>query len=273
MAATIRSVTRAMQILELVAGEESGRTLKAIAERLKVNNTTVHNFLSTLVESGYLTQDRPRGPYLCGPGLLAFAERVRLHQHDLAQAAMPWMHSLQEHVDETLHLSVLVGREASDVLFMEGSQSIRFITMVGNRMPLHASAAGKILTAWKPENEVRRLFQEPLARYTPATQTDVEAAIAELGRIRERGYAVNLGEFDSGLRCIAGPIRNGRGEVIAALSMSAPAVRFPGDALHELQEIMRTHVDGISADLSGPAVAALLAAAEGAATNEGESGR
>lgn len=252
-----------MQILEAVAAEGSGLTLRAIAQRLEVNDTTVHNFLTTLVDEGYLTQTRPRGPYILGSRMLALAERVRLHQRDLAHAALPWMRLFQERVDETLHLSVLVGREATDVLFMEGTQSIRFTTTVGNRMPLHASAAGKILSAWRPPSEVRRLLESgPPVRYTPATLTDVDALMGELAAVRTRGYAVNMGELDTAVRCIAGPIRNEQGEVIAALSMSAPAARFPGNAVHGLNDLMATTVDGISSDVSGPAAPNLAGADE-----------
>lgn len=231
----------------------AGVSLGALAAQLGANTTTMHNFVATLVADGYLAQARPRGPYVCGPRVIALAERVRSQRENLATAATPWMRWLQAQIDETVHLSILIGHEAVDLLLLEASQPLRFATSVGNRLPLHASAAGKTLIAWREPDEVQQLLHTAgLPKYTPVTLTSLDAIRTELRCVQVRGYAVNMGESDPGLRCIAGPIRDRHGAVVAALSLSAPAARFPGESIHHLNAVVRKAVDGISQAMCPP---------------------
>ncbi|MFY1637411.1 IclR family transcriptional regulator [Solwaraspora sp. WMMB335] len=244
--ASIQSVSRTLRILDTVAANPRGLTLQAIAREVGANVTTVHNFLATLVHEGYLAQGRSRGPYTVGPRLLALADTIGVVHQELTSVALPWIERFRDEVDETLHLSVLVGREATDILFIESSQSVRFTSSVGKRMPLHASAAGKILLAWRTPGDVDGLLDATLPAYTTATVTDRTELDRLLTETRDRGYAVNLGELDPAVRCIAGPIRDREGQVVAALSMSAPVFRFPDDSVHELRDLMARTVQSIT---------------------------
>lgn len=247
--AGIQSVSRTLRILDAVAANPRGLTLQAIARHVDANVTTVHNFLATLVHEGYLAQGRSRGPYTVGPRLLALANTIGVVHQELTSVALPWIERFRDEVDETLHLSVLVGREATDILFIESSQSVRFTSSVGKRMPLHASAAGKILLAWRAPGDVDGLLDVTLPAYTTATVTDRAELDRLLVEVRTRGYAVNLGELDPAVRCIAGPIRDRDGQVIAALSMSAPVFRFPDESVHELRDLMDRTVTAITNQL------------------------
>ncbi|WBB54433.1 IclR family transcriptional regulator [Verrucosispora sp. WMMD573] len=250
MVAGIQSVSRTLRILDAVAAKPRGLTLQAIARAVEANVTTVHNFLATLVHEGYLAQERSRGPYTVGPRLLALANTIGVVHQELTSVALPWIERFRDQVDETLHLSVLVGREATDILFIESSQSVRFTSSVGKRMPLHASAAGKILLAWRPPGDVDGLLDATLPAYTTETVTDRTELDQHLAEVRDRGYAVNLGELDPSVRCIAGPIRDRNGQVVAALSMSAPVFRFPDNSVHALQDLMARTVRAISDQMS-----------------------
>jgi DNA-binding IclR family transcriptional regulator len=103
--------------------------------------------------------------------------------------------------------------------------------VVGRRFALHASAAGKVLLAWLPEDSVEDRLRQPLERYTPATLTDPAALREELARTRERGYSVNWKELEEDLVSVAAPVWDHRGQLVAALSIAAPASRMPRSAL------------------------------------------
>ena len=98
-------------------------------------------------------------------------------------------------------------------------------------MPIHATAAGKALVAFDSDDELRKLFFNGLPRFTKATRTDVEEFIKEVGVVRERGYAVDLEEFEEGLRCIGAPVRDYTRKVVGAISVSGPAHRLSDDRI------------------------------------------
>jgi DNA-binding IclR family transcriptional regulator len=147
---------------------------------------------------------------------------------ELRKEAHPVMEDLAARYQETIHLAVLDDTQAVYVDKLEGRQAVRVeLTSLGARLHAHCSALGKVLLAYSPEDEVQRIVRVAgLARFTPNTITDEEELIQTLEKIRKQGYAYDLEEILPDLCCVAAPIYNHMGQVIAAISMSIPAYRF-----------------------------------------------
>ena len=114
---------------------------------------------------------------------------------------------------------------------VETSSTVRVISRVGLHMPLHATAAGKALVSYDSDDELRKLFAGELQRFTKATRADVDDFIKEVAVVRERGYAVDLEEFEEGLRCIGAPVRDYTRKVVGAISVSGPAHRLSDERI------------------------------------------
>lgn len=143
-------------------------------------------------------------------------------------------------------------RDMADVLYIEKvaegapfSLNIR----VGQRRPAHCRALGKALLAHLPAEEVRRRLPDPLPRMTPRTITDIDALLAHLAAVRQQGYAVDREEAEMGCVCVAAPIRDARGEVIAALSLSGPSAQMAAFSEAELAARVQQAAGAISARL------------------------
>ena len=200
-------------------------------------------------QQGYVVWEERSG--LFGVGLRAYQVGAAFAgRNSLLGAAGAVMQALVAEVNETANLAVLRGDEAVYVHQVEASQLMRMFTHIGAAAPLHCSGVGKVLTAWLPEEEVLRLLGAgPYPAYTPHSLTGYSALTRELGLVRAQGYALDDEERELGVRCLATPIRDARGDVIASLSVSAPTSRFPKRNIPEMLERVRTASQGISARL------------------------
>lgn len=142
---------------------------------------------------------------------------------------------------ETIHLAVLDGTQAVYVDKLEGRQAVRVeLTSLGARLYAHCSALGKVLLAYSSEEEVKRIIQTAgLPRFTPNTITDEEELGQNLAKIRRQGFAYDMEEILPDLCCVAAPIYNHVGHVIAAISMSIPAYRFRRSQTEFREGVMR----------------------------------
>jgi len=164
---------------------------------------------------------------------------AKLHQMDLAREATPYLKELVNQCNETVHLGVL---EEGEVLYLakeESSQTIRMISYVGKRAPLHCTALGKVLLAYLSAEERKEILGEKvLPRLTENTITDKKELEKELSKVREQGFALDREENEKDIRCVAAPIRNYQGEVIAAISISSPIFRIDKNAQSDLKEAL-----------------------------------
>lgn len=221
----MRALERGLSILEALA-REPDLPLTALASRVGLPNSTTYRLLETLKKRGFVAQAPETGAYRVGLRALevggAYVMRQPLHE-----VALPVMRALVERVNETVNLAVLDGRDAVYVAQVEGRQLVRMFTQLGARTPLYCTGVGKALLAWRSPEEIRALLgDEPYPAYTPRTITRLQPLLVELERVRARGYALDDGEREVGVRCVAAPVRNRAGEVVAALSLSAPAARL-----------------------------------------------
>ena len=181
---------------------------------------------------------------------------VTLHSEIHAVAASV-LETLRQQTKESVQIAVLDGREVVYVDRLETPYGLRTFGRIGHRMPAHCTSTGKVLLAFQPDDVLRTLLDGwQLPRLTQHTTTDQGAFVAELRRVRERGFAENVSESEVGVASIAAPIRDARNQVVAALSLVAPIVRLDGKSMRRFQPNVTEAATAISIRLGWhPAVA------------------
>jgi IclR family transcriptional regulator, acetate operon repressor len=214
----------AMDVLNLFTTGRTEIGVVGAADLLGKPTSTVSRWLSGMEAAGFLERDGGTGRYRVSMRLAAIGELAR-QATSLQQAALPALRLLTAATGETSNLVLLADGEGTNVEAVESPRPIMRLGAVGRRFPLHASAAGKALLAWRPEADIRALVPSPLTRHTGTTITTMAALLVELSEVRDKGYAVNWREFEEELVGIGAPVRDHRGMVVAAVSISAPAFR------------------------------------------------
>jgi DNA-binding IclR family transcriptional regulator len=149
------------------------------------------------------------------------------------------MERISDKSRETVHLATLEQDEVIYIDKIDSSQPLRLHSYVGQKIPLHASALGKVLLAWAPEHILEDLLKKgKLKRFTDTSITDPEALKEEIRKIRNQGYAEDQEESVPGVRCVAAPIRNREGLAVAAISISLPCQRFDRANIADLQKLV-----------------------------------
>jgi len=247
--AAVQSVDRAIAILELLAARgETGVT--EIAAELGVHKSTAFRLLSVLERRGLAEQVTERGKYRLGFRMVVLAHAAA-RQLDITQLARPVCEWLAEQVGETVNLAVLDEDAAVNVVQVRGTRAVSSYNWIGQRTPLHATSSGKVLLASLPEERRRAIYLAGLSALTPKTICDETALEAELQRVRTDGYAYTIEELEEGLNALAAPVRSDTGEVIAAISVSAPSYRMSLDAIRRIAELVVKAADEVSAEIGG----------------------
>ena len=258
----LQSVDHALAVLETFDAATPELGVTALSVRLKLAKSTVYRLLSTLAARGYVYQNPATGKYRLG--LKAFeVGSLAVSQLTVREAALPYLEKLRDLTKETVHLGV---RDGDAVIYLEKIEtplSIRMYSHIGRRAPLHCTALGKALLAFAPAAEAARLLRRGLRRHTPNTLTDTEVLGKELAHIREHGYALDDEEFEEGLKCVAAPLWDYTGTVVASAGIAGPHIRITSDRLPELIKVMRDTAAEISARLGYRPGPPLPAAAKG----------
>jgi IclR family transcriptional regulator, acetate operon repressor len=220
---SVRAVERVCAILNLLQNSIDGVSLIDVAGATGLPKSSVFRYLWTLEEYRYVERDLESGVYRLGLGFLGMQSR---QLEVLRQRARPWLEKLRDQFDETLNLGILDGDAVTYLEIIESRRGVRLAAKRGDRDPLYSTALGKAIAADLPETSVRDLLQQSgMEPRTPNTITNIDDFISELARIRRVGYAMDNGENEIDGRCVAVPIPDS--PLPAALSLSAPSVRFP----------------------------------------------
>ena len=220
------TVRKVAQVLDLFSAERPEWGVTEVARALGIPKSTAHALLVTMCRIGLLRKT-PECRYRLGWRVLAL-NRVLLETTEFRAEALPVMQSLVNRYGETVHLAALDDGQVVYVEKLEGTRAVRVaVSRVGARLPAHCSAVGKVLLAFRPWDEVQAIVKaQGLPAFTPRTITSLQQLRAELERVRQQGYAYDLEEVMPELCCVAAPIRNYTGAVVAAMSLSVPAYRF-----------------------------------------------
>lgn len=229
---SVRSVDRAVTLLELVAASGQARVTDLAAE-IGVHKSTVSRLLTTLEARGLLQQEEERGTYRLGYGIVELAGAMT-DGADLVAISRPVAEALAVEVGETVNVVVRDGTDSVCVDQVIGTSSLTSVNWVGARTPLHATASGKALLAGLDDASVLGLLPADLAAPTPHTITDPSALLNTLRTVAERGWADAVDEQEEGLTSVAAPINAPGGEVVGALAVSGPSFRLASGWLDEV---------------------------------------
>lgn len=222
----LRAINRAAQVLSCVEAHPSGISLSEIAGCVGLSKATTYRFVRALLAVDYLRLESENGGYFIGPALLRFG-RLTVRHEDLRILARPSLEALRTASAETASLVVPVGLERMTIEVVLSEHELRAAPEVGSLKPIYAGAAGKAMLAWYSETELHDVVNRAsLKAVAPGTITSPAALRRELIRVRERGYAISVGETVYGQAASAAPIFRSDGKVIGSITVSGPKVRL-----------------------------------------------
>lgn len=235
----IQSLQRGLAILELVAKDSGGLTMAEISRSIGLHTSTTFHLLRTLTSLGYLAQDETTRVYRLGSKVFHLAASAWT-EVQLLNVSSPLLAEMAKETGETSHLAVFEHGEVIVINKIDGSSPVRLSERVGYPRPAHCTAIGKVLLAHLPEMELRAFLSKgELRPLTPRTITAAAILEQELARVREQGYAFDDEEFSQGIRCLAAPVRNFTGRVVAAIGISGPVWRISLDRVAQLTELVK----------------------------------
>ncbi len=246
----VQAVGRTLQIMEALAAEgELGLT--DLSDRVGVHKSTLFRFMRTLCQLGYARRDPDTERFSLTLKLFELGSSVYARV-DLVKLAAPCLLRLSAATQETVHLAVLDGPRLVYLSKVESTRSLRVAMQsgVGLTAPAYCTGVGKVLLAFS-EPAALDAYLEACAfvRFTERTIPDRPRLLAELKAIRRRGWAVDDEEHECGVRCLAAPVRDRKGAVVAALSVSGPTVRLTTGELDGVRRLVCAAAEELSRQL------------------------
>jgi len=245
----VRVIDRVLRVLEILANVEPALTLVELSKRLGLPKSTVLRLLMVLESHRFVEKDAQNGAYRLGLKLFELGSKA-LAQLNISDRAKPHLEQLVCATGETAFVCVLDDGEVLSLARVESSRTVRIPSTVGWRAPAHCTAVGKALLAFLPEPDRKALVKKrKLHAYTPNTITSLPRLQSELQLVRARGYAVDHEEMEEGLKCIAAPVREHSGKVVASLGILSPAFRLPEKKIPLLALSVMNEANELSVEL------------------------
>jgi IclR family acetate operon transcriptional repressor len=246
----VQSLARAFELLERMADAGHPVTLSRLAAETGLPPATIHRLMRALLDGGYVRQDGSRR-YGLGPGLLRLGDAA---SRMIGSWALPHLRGLVREVGETANIAVL---EQDDVVYLAqvpSPHSMRMFTEVGRRVMAHCTGVGKALLAELPEERVQEILRRTgMPSQTERTLTSPQRLAAELARVRRRGYALDDGEQEVGVRCVAVAVRSAPGgsggSAHLAISVSGPSTRVTDDRVPGIAAAVQRTASELVAEL------------------------
>ncbi len=227
----VQAVDRTLAILETLAAHRNSVPLSVLAREVGLNVSTVHRLLHTLMGRGFVQQEAESGRYRLGLKIFELGTAA-LSALDVRQMGRPLLEEIVRTCNESANLVVLDQDEVVYVDQVESSRQVKMIAKIGGRAPVYCTGAGKAILAHLPPADRDRLLEHvTLQRRTARTIVDPEDLRRELAGIARRGYSLDLEEMEEGVRCVAAPVWNSFGRVVAAVSVSGPSSRLTDEYL------------------------------------------
>jgi DNA-binding IclR family transcriptional regulator len=242
---SIQVIERMMSLLDALAESPEAASLKQLAAATELHPSTAHRILAAMTSARFVER-QDAGTYRLGIRLLELGAIVK-SRINLREVALPFMQELHEQIGEAINLGV---RRDDEIVYLERTSSgralVRVVYLVGGRAPLHLTSLGKLFLAADGPQKVRDYAKRTgLPGKTPHSLTTLAALETELDKVRRHGIAYDDEEAELGLKCVAAPIHDDEGNVIAALSVSAPADRHDPEWVAQL----RRTADAVSSAL------------------------
>ena len=252
---SVFALRRGLSILDTFSAHRGDLGVNEIGRLVGMHKSTVSRLCATLENAGYLERDPSSNRFRLGARIYQLAGSAT-PTTDVRAIARPVMQELVETSRETATLGVREGSDIVTIDVVDGLNHMRMATRVGMRTQVHASAVAKAILAWMPEPDVDAMLEDwPMISLTPNTITDAADLKSRLVEVRDRGYASDMEELEVGLRCVAAPIRDPHGRVVAGVSISGPRHRMTEEAMRRFGKLVRGAGETISARLGTPPAA------------------
>lgn len=238
-----QTLVRGLEILDSVA--EQPRTIAEIAAMTGLTYSTVHRIVSVLVERRYLKAENPR-EFALGPRLIELGFAAYL-QTDLVRIARPQLEDLSRETRDTVHLAQLDGWEVAYLDKLRGARPVEISSRIGGRKPVISTGVGKALILDEPDTTLSRLYQRD-HHLLPGNMSEADW-LRLMADYSAGGYSYDLGEDEPSIRCVAAPIRDASGRIIAAISVSSTVEYMSPDRMRDLVPEVQRVAAAISADL------------------------
>lgn len=246
VAGGVQSVHRALDLVEIVAANGGHLAIGEIAAATDIPLPTIHRLLKTLVERGYMRQ-LPSRRYALGFRLVPLGSTASSMVGVNTEAILA---ELVNELGETANLAILSGAHAEYVAQVPSRHAMRMFTEVGRQVELHCSGVGKALLSQLDNAQVRSAVgRVGLPAYTPHTLTTETALFAELATIRDRGYAIDEQERESGVRCVAVPVGPDLMSWMA-MSVSGPVTRMTDEVVGRAVPLLQAAASRLASELS-----------------------
>ena len=233
---SIQVIERMMSLLDVLASTNDAATLKMLSQATGLHPSTAHRILAVM-SNARLVERHENSTYALGIRLLELGNIVK-SRISIGAVARPFMQDLHNRIGEAINLGI---RDQDEIVYVERTSSgrslVRVVYLVGGRAPLHLTSLGKLFLAAEGTQRVREYARRTgLPGKTPHSLTTLEGLEKELDKVRRHGIAYDDEEAELGLKCVAAPIHDDEGHVVAALSVSAPADRHDPDWARQVRE-------------------------------------
>lgn len=239
------SIAKAITILNAFSYEKPRLRLKDISLITGINQPTAHRLLTTLKKFNLIEQHE--GIYLLGRGFLKY-ESIVLSSMEIRRVCLPFLEEVSNKLKVNVNLAVLDEGEVVYVARAETPYCVYGFFHIGMRRPINCTALGKVLTCKYPEI-VHKIFKQGVKRYTLNTIVDENKYLEEIEKVRLQGYGVDLEEWSNGINCIAAPLYDSTGEIVAGISISGPQSMYSVERILEYAPALIEYSNEISARL------------------------
>jgi IclR family transcriptional regulator, KDG regulon repressor len=251
----VQSLGRAFAILEEVARHREGIGLAELSKLVGLHNSTTFHLAKTMVSLGYMRQERDSKRYRVGRPLFALAASA-LDEIEMVNLATPVLEDLSRETGESGHFAVRMGDSVVVIARTSGPGAFQLTDRVGVVRPAHCTALGKIILAsLRPDQLKRFLERVELKPSTPKSITEPSVLLREIAEVRRSAIAIDDGEFNAEVRCIAVPVYNFTGDVIGALGISGPIWRMSDQVLKSRAKLVQTAAQRLSAEFGAGSAA------------------
>jgi DNA-binding IclR family transcriptional regulator len=246
----VKSLDKALSILDLIHEEGGNLPLSEIASRLRFEKGTVHRMLQTLQARRFIQQDPVTRKYGLGDRSIELGSRIDKNKV-LRSTLEPHLKKILEKCKETVWVVVLEGDEAKCIVRSEPDKFLKVTFQEGCRLPAHCTGGGRILLAGLTDEAVRKLYdgEKTLKKLTPKSIGTLESLMKALKQIRNEDVDFEYDQVSIGANCVSAPIRNLQGQIVAAISISGPKERMSKVKMMEYSEVLKEAVKRISEEL------------------------
>jgi IclR family transcriptional regulator, KDG regulon repressor len=237
VSSSLRTLERGLDVLDCFCRGTAKLTLTDITDLTGLNPSTAFRILATLEKRDYLKRDAETKKYQLGTQVLSLI-LPSLEAYDLRSIAKPYMQELFDTSNESVSLYLPLGEYRLCLERIETTYALRRVINIGERLPINKGAGGKALLAWMAEDKLKQLMKKGL-----------EIPSGDLKKIRERGYAMSVGEREKGVSAVAAPLFDSGGKIVASLSIAAPEIRFSREIMDRTAPLVVRAAEQISAAL------------------------